>query len=260
MNLYSQGIDPELDFSDLNTIARQVSQFNQITVPPRHPYVGYLVFTAFSGSHQDAIKKCLSVAKAGEPWQVAYLPINPADVGRSYQEVIRVNSQSGKAGAAFWVEQALGLQLPCWLQSDFSLRVQQETEARGQEISAADLTALFQQTYLNRPAAYELLGFEVQQDQQHSVSARLRTATGEMVINGQGSGVLAAFVNALQTKFGWLIDITDYHEHALSAGKEANAVSYIRLHCNGVTQIGIACHQDIVSASLNAILTSLGGN
>lgn len=260
MNLYSQGIDPVLDFSDMNAIARQVSQFNQIDVHPRHPYAGDLVFTAFSGSHQDAIKKCLSVSQAGEPWQVAYLPIDPADVGRSYQEVIRVNSQSGKAGAAYWVEQALGLQLPRWLQSDFSRIVQQETEAQGREISAHDLVDLFRQTYIDRPTANQLLGFDVQQGQQHSLSARLITATGEIAVNGQGNGVLAAFVNALQTQFSVAIDIADYYEHALSEGKDAKAVSYIRLRCNGDTQIGVACHQDMVSASLNAVLKTLGGN
>ncbi|MBT9099779.1 2-isopropylmalate synthase [Methylovulum psychrotolerans] len=253
MNLYSQGIDPELDFSDMTNIARQVSQFNQIAVHPRHPYIGDLVFTAFSGSHQDAIKKCLAASQPEEAWQVAYLPIDPNDVGRNYQEVIRVNSQSGKAGSTYLIEQALGLHLPRWLQVDFSQIVQQESERQGCEISAQALVALFRRRYLE-PAAYRLVSFEVASPYQ--VSAQLHSVAGEVHLTGQGNGVLAAFTNALSHHLGKAIEISDYHEHALAQGSDAQAACYIRLHCAGVTQIGMACHNDIVSASLAAVLNS----
>jgi len=255
MNLYSQGIDPELDFSDLAEIARQVSRFNQIPVHPRHPYAGDLVFTAFSGSHQDAIKKCLSTYQAGAPWQVAYLPIDPADVGRNYQEVIRVNSQSGKAGAAFLVEQALSLQLPRWLQQDFGRIVQQASEIQNRELSAPEVVALFRRSYWERETAYRLVSFRV--TKLYQLSAQLLGADGDVGINGQGNGVLAAFVDALAKQFGWTIDIIDYHEHAMSQGSDAPAACYVRLCCDGETKHGMACHRDIVSASLTAVLNSI---
>lgn len=258
MNLYSQGIDPGLDLSDLTAIARQVSQFNQMPVHPRHPYVGDLVYTAFSGSHQDAIKKCLAARQPEEAWQVTYLPIDPADVGRSYQEVIRVNSQSGKAGPAYLVEQALGLQLPRWLQLDFSQMVQRQSEQQGREISAQALLALFRQRYLERAPAYRLLGFQIEPGAgvTQNVSAQLATVNGEIIVNGQGGGVLAAFTDALAKQFGCGLTITDYHEHAMGEGNDAQAVCYIRLLCDGEARVGMACHADIVSASLTAVLNS----
>lgn len=254
MNLYSQGIDPELDFSDLSAISRQVSQFNQIDVHPRHPYAGDLVFTAFSGSHQDAIKKCLEARQPGQPWNVAYLPIDPADVGRDYQAVIRINSQSGKGGAAYVIEQALGLQLPRWLQIEFGQIVQRRTEEEEGEIGARELVALFERIYFSAEAAYRLAEFHLDHDRQERISARLISASEEVTVAGTGNGALDAFVDALKRRFGQAIEITDYHEHALSTGSDAKAACYIRLKCNGETRTGIACHEDIVSASLNAVL------
>ncbi|PPD40103.1 MAG: 2-isopropylmalate synthase [Methylobacter sp.] len=255
MNLYSQGVDPGLDLSDLNRIARQVSGFIDIPIHPRHPYIGALVFTAFSGSHQDAIKKCLNFYHDGDPWQVAYLPIDPRDVGRSYQEVIRVNSQSGKAGAAYLVEQALGLQLPRWLQEGFSRIVQRESETKGREITAPELVALFRRHYLERPTAYRLLAFQV--TPLYQLSAQLQGPDGEIRINGQGGGVLAAFADALARQFGRTFDISDYHEHAIGQGSDAQAACYVRLRCDGSSKMGMACHRDMVSASLAAVLNSL---
>jgi 2-isopropylmalate synthase len=254
MNLYSQGIDPELDFSNLDAISRQVSQFNQIAVHPRHPYAGDLVFTAFSGSHQDAIKKCLEARQPGQPWNVAYLPIDPADVGRDYQAVIRINSQSGKGGTAYIIEQALGLQLPRWLQIEFSQIVQRRTEEEAGEISARELVALFEKTYFSAEATYRLAEFRLDHDRQERISARLVSDSEEVTVTGTGNGALDAFANALERQFGQAIEITDYHEHALSTGSDAKAACYIRLKYNGETRTGIACHEDIVSASLNAVL------
>jgi 2-isopropylmalate synthase len=254
MNLYSQGVDPELDFSDLGSISRQVSQLNQIAVHPRHPYAGDLVFTAFSGSHQDAIKKCLEVRRPGQPWNVAYLPIDPADVGRDYQAVIRINSQSGKGGAAYIIERELGLQLPRWLQIEFSQIVQRRTEAEAQEISAQQLVALFEQTYLAAQPVYQLAGFHLDHDQHETIAARLVSGAGEITVTGTGNGALDAFVNALERQLGQVIEITDYHEHAITAGSDAKAACYVRLKYNGGTHTGIACHDDIVTASLNAVL------
>jgi 2-isopropylmalate synthase len=254
MNLYSQGIDPGLDFSDLDAISRQVSRFNQIAVHPRHPYAGDLVFTAFSGSHQDAIKKCLEARQPEQPWNVAYLPIDPADVGRDYQAVIRINSQSGKGGAAYVIEQELGLQLPRWLQIEFSQIVQRRTEEEAGEISAQQLVALFEQTYFTAEATYRLAEFHLDHDRQETLSARLVSASEEITVTGVGNGALDAFANALERQFGQAVEITDYHEHALSTGSNAKAACYIRLKYNGETHTGIACHDDIVSASLNAVL------
>ncbi len=212
------------------------------------------MFTAFSGSHQDAIKKCLD-AQTGDSWQVAYLPIDPKDVGRSYEEVIRVNSQSGKAGAAYLVEQALGLQLPRWMQEDFSRIVQQASETQGQEIRSPELVALFKRSYWQRPGAYSLEDFHV--SPVCEVSARLVGAVGSVSVTGQGSGVLAAFVDALGAHFDRHIEILAYQEQAMSEGSDAQAACYVRLACDGVVKLGMACHRDIISASLLAVLNGI---
>ncbi|NOQ76941.1 MAG: 2-isopropylmalate synthase [Methylococcaceae bacterium] len=257
MNLYSQGIDPELDFSEMSTIVETVSRLNQIDLHPRHPYAGELVFSAFSGSHQDAIKKCLTAYQTGDQWDVAYLPIDPVDIGRNYQEVVRINSQSGKGGVAYVIEQALGLQLPRWLQSEFSLIVQHKAEQTGCEILPAELEALYKANYLEGDDCYRLLSFNIQHEQQDILQAQLSTPDGDIKITGAGDGALAAFINALQTHFGREIEIVHYDEHALSTGTDAKAICYIQLEINGRLQTGIASHSDIVSASLNAVLSSL---
>lgn len=254
MNLYSQGIDPELDFSEMNTIVETVCGLNSMPLHPRHPYAGDLVFSAFSGSHQDAIKKCLSSYQSGDTWDVAYLPIDPVDIRRSYQEVVRINSQSGKGGVAYIIEQGLGLQLPRWLQNEFSLIVQNQTEKTGQEISSTELLALFKGNYFQLEAGYQLLNFRIECDNQEIIHACIRTATGDINIMGTGDGAIAAFINALQINFGRQVDIVHYDEHALSAGTNAQAVCYIQLEDNGGLKTGIASHSDIVSASLYAVL------
>lgn len=254
MNLYSQGIDPELDFSEMNAIINTVSQLNQISLHPRHPYAGDLVFTAFSGSHQDAIKKCLSYHQTGEIWDVAYLPIDPTDIGRSYQSVVRVNSQSGKGGVAFIIEQALGLQLPRWLQSEFSQIVQSLAEDKGQEVSSVELLELFKKKYLQVENTHHMINFKIEHDQQDLINACIKTATGYINVTGRGNGALTSFISSLQLSFGREIEIIHYDEHALTIGTTAEAVCYIQLNDNGVLKTGIARHNDIVSASINAVL------
>jgi 2-isopropylmalate synthase len=257
MNLYSQGIDPELDLSDIYAVSRQVSQLIQIAVHPRHPYVGDLVFTAFSGSHQDAIRKCIKAQQPGDKWEVAYLPIDPADLGRSYKEVIRINSQSGKGGMAYILEQAMGIQLPRWLQIEFSKVVQQAAEQQATEISAEKLVALFQHTYLTQASEYQLKGYQIEQnqiEQQDNISVQLMTPEGNVAVSGQGQGALEAFTRAIEQFLHVSVNITEYNEHALSAGSDAKAISYIQMQINGSEYIGIARHQDVISASLNALL------
>jgi 2-isopropylmalate synthase len=257
MNLYSQGIDPELDFSGMNRIVETVSGFNQIPLHPRHPYVGDLVFTAFSGSHQDAIKKCLATYQAGDAWNIAYLPIDPADVGRNYQEVVRINSQSGKAGATFVIEQELGFQLPRWLQIEFSRHVQRQTEMNAREITTSELVAMFKESYLEQKVNYRLLNFKIERNRQDVLQARIAAPEGEITVSGTGEGVLAAFVDALRAHFDRNIEIMHYDEHALSTGTDANAVCYIQINDSGELKAGVACHSDIVSASLNAVLRGI---
>ena len=259
MNLYSQGIDPELDFSQMDTIVETVSSLNQIALHPRHPYAGELVFSAFSGSHQDAIKKCLAANQAGKIWDVAYLPIDPVDIGRNYQEIVRINSQSGKGGVAYVIEQALGLQLPRWLQSEFSLIVQHQAELKGCEILPAELVSLYKASYIEHTDDYRLLSFNIQHEQQDLLQAQISTPQGDIKVTGAGDGALAAFINALQTHFSIEIDIMHYDEHALFEGTDAMAICYIQLKINGRLQTGIASHSDIVSASLNAVLSTMAG-
>ncbi len=259
MNLYSQGIAPGLDFSAMPEIVQTVSGFNHISVHPRHPYAGDLVFTAFSGSHQDAIKKCLAAHRPEETWNVPYLPVDPADIGRSYQQVVRINSQSGKGGVAYIVEQELGLQLPRWLQIDLSCQIKQLTETEVREISPAELVAFFNANYWERQANYQLLHFRIDRNRLDVLQARLAGPDGEFTLTGSGKGALAAFIDALQSHFNSHIEIANYDEHALSPGTEANAVCFIRVRQNGVLRTGIACHSDIVSASLNAVLQAISG-
>ncbi len=254
MNLYSQGIDPQLDLSDIYSISRKISQLIQIAIHPRHPYVGDLVFTAFSGSHQDAIKKCIKAHQPGDKWDVAYLPIDPADLGRSYKEVIRINSQSGKGGVAYILEQAMGVQLPRWLQIEFSKVVQQVAEQQGREISADKIVDLFQSSYFSNTPMYQLKGYEIVQNQLDNISVQLKTPLGDVTISGEGQGGLEAFIRAVEEFLNVSVNITEYNEHALTAGTDAKAISYIQMQIDGTEYIGIARHQDVFSASLNALL------
>lgn len=255
MNLYSQGIDPELDFSDMDKICTVSKACTQIDVHPRQPYAGDLVFTAFSGSHQDAIKKCLDIYQEGSTWEIAYLPIDPRDLGRTYQDVIRVNSQSGKGGVAYVLQSKFGFSLPRWLQIEFSRVVQKEAEITGQEISPDKIWTLFQATYLNSPQSVALDNFTIEKSgDRERFSASLQCFDQSLAINGEGDGVMDAFVEAIKKATDINFEIMEYGEHALGQGADAEAVTYIQLKDGLQRYTGVAISRDIVSSSLNALL------
>ncbi len=257
MNMYSQGIDPKLDLSDMDKIVTVVKSCTQIDVHPRQPYSGDLVFTAFSGSHQDAIKKCLDMYTEGEAWEIAYLPIDPRDIGRTYQDVIRVNSQSGKGGVAYVLASKFGFDLPRWLQIEFSRVVQKRAEDTGQEISADTIWELFREHYLSDANPVRLDSFSMQRANENgreTFSAGIRCFDEYLTVTGEGDGVLDAFVEALKKATGVEFEIMEYGEHALGQGADAEAVTYIQLKNKSTRYTGVATSRDIVSSSLNALL------
>ena len=258
LNLYTQGVDPGLDFSDIDAVRQVVEECNQLPVHPRHPYVGDLVFTAFSGSHQDAIKKGFAQQKPDALWEVPYLPIDPADLGRSYDAVIRVNSQSGKGGMAYLLEQEFGLQLPRRLQIEFSRAVQKVADATGREVAASDIHAIFQSEYFDQvtPFAYSAHKMVEDSSQEESVQIELTlTENGKPIARkGGGNGPIDAFVHAL----GLDIKLMDYHEHAIGSGADARAACYVELRlANGPTLFGAAIDSNIVTASFKAVLSAV---
>lgn len=257
MNLYSQGIDPTLDFSDMDHITSVVKQCTQIDVHPRQPYAGSLVFTAFSGSHQDAIKKCLDLYQEGDAWEIAYLPIDPRDVGRTYQDVIRVNSQSGKGGVAYVMDSKYGFQLPRWLQIEFSRVVQKEAEDSGLEVSPERIRELFRQQYLDLPSQLKLKGFSIEKTTHETIKGQIELDGKMFEVKGKGAGMLAAFVDALQTTFGIQMQILEYGEHALSQSSNAEAVTYLQVKYENRRFTGIAIDGDIVTSSVNALLNAV---
>ncbi len=255
MNLYSQGIDPQLDLHDMDRIVSVVRECTQIDVHPRQAYSGDLVFTAFSGSHQDAIKKCLDIYEEGAPWEIAYLPIDPRDIGRTYQDVIRVNSQSGKGGVAYVLANKFGFELPRWLQIEFSRVVQKVTEESGQEIQPDRIWELFNQHYLSDDKVLSLEDFSIEKHEgRETFNAQLDYFGQELQISGQGDGVLDAFVEGLKQVIKMDFEIMEYGEHALGQGADAEAVTYIQLKCEGRRYSGVAISKDIISSSLNAFM------
>jgi 2-isopropylmalate synthase len=260
MNLYSQGVDPELNLGAMDEIIQTYKECNQLPVHPRHPYAGELVFTAFSGSHQDAIKKCLTRREGREdaPWEVAYLPIDPADIGRSYQEVIRINSQSGKGGVAYVMHADHGYDLPRWLQIDFSATVQAHAEASEGEVGTEAIHRLFQQTYLPQSPRWQLGDYQVSRaDHVDRLQIELLEGARRHSLSGSGNGVVAAFVDAMQGFIGKAIVLVEYSEHALSQSADAEAVCYIQLNIEGERSCGVGRSHDIVQASLQAILCAI---
>jgi 2-isopropylmalate synthase len=254
LNLYTQGIHPGLDFSNINQVARTIEDCTQLPIHPRHPYVGDLVFTAFSGSHQDAIKKGLAVQKADAIWQVPYLPIDPADVGRSYESIVRVNSQSGKGGIAFLLERDYNLILPRRLQIEFSQIVQREMDARGQEMSSSDLWELFEREYLQASAPWKYVAHDLFEEGE-AISATLQIDGKFVNISGRGNGPIDAFLNALNLD----LRLHNYEERALSGGSDARAIAYVEIATDliGGTLHGVGVHSNIVAASLLAILSAV---
>ncbi len=265
MNLYSQGIDPKLDLANMDKIISVVERCTQLAVHPRHPYAGELVFAAFSGSHQDAINKCLTIDAQSRqqhgdkhPWQVAYLPIDPRDVGRDYQEVIRINSQSGKGGVAYVLEQDYGLSLPRWLQVDFSPHVQQVAEASASEVSSELIYDIFQKTYVNVDKSIAVESYRVaRKNGVDSLIANLIVADKPIQINSEGSGVLDAFITGINKKTGANIILVDYSEHTLGDNEQAEAMAYVQLNIDGQRYCGAGNSDDIVGASLRAVLNAI---
>ncbi|MDR9498987.1 MAG: 2-isopropylmalate synthase [Hydrogenovibrio sp.] len=260
MNLYSEGIDPELDLSRPDDWVPVLEDVTKIPTHLRHPWVGEAVYTAYSGSHQDAIRKCLLRQQPEEPWQVAYLPIDPKDLGRDYEAIIRVNSQSGKAGAAFLLSQHYGLNLPKWVQQDFAPVAQQIAEAGGGVVSHAQLYEAFAQHY-RLDQASNLRHYQL--DRQASADS-LVVQWQDHRLQGQGRGTLSALCQAWQNATGETLDIIDYHEHALHpaqtpvVGKQAQAIAYVYVQHNQQNRIGIATAEDTVSAMIEATLKALG--
>ncbi|MEP3349678.1 MAG: 2-isopropylmalate synthase [Marinomonas sp.] len=257
MNMYSQGIDPKLALGDMDRIISVVQACTLLQVHPRHPYAGELVFTAFSGSHQDAIKKCLANQTDDKPWDVAYLPIDPRDVGRSYQEVIRVNSQSGKGGVAYTLEQEYGLALPRWLQVEFSPMVQKFAEEDGGVVDAESMKKLFETSFMTGETPFKLGKYDLTKDDVDTVNAQLIGNNGNVSISGGGNGALSAFSEALGKHFDMRIDIIQYQEHALTVGSDSQAIAYVQANINGDRFNGVAIDNDIVSASIQALLATV---
>lgn len=256
LNLYTQGIHPGLDLSNINEVARTVEYCNQLPIHPRHPYVGDLVFTAFSGSHQDAIKKGFAVQKPDALWEVPYLPIDPADVGRTYESVIRVNSQSGKGGVAFLLERDYNLVLPRRLQIEFSQVVQRAMDTSGKEMNSEDLWQLFSQEYLQVHSPFKYISHHLSEENGVQViSAELRLNEKSIMISGRGNGPIDAFLNALDLS----VRVHHYEERSLNQGSDASAVAYIEI-AGDFTQgslHGVGIHSNIVTASLLAVLSAI---
>ena len=259
MNMYSQGVDPGLDFSDIDGIRRIVEHCNQLPVHPRHPYVGDLVYTSFAGSHQDAIKKAFDARQEGDIWDMPYLPIDPKDVGRSYEAVIRVNSQSGKGGIAFLLQQAHGLDLPRRLQVEFSQVVQKVSDDGGHEVSGAMIFDILHAEYLEDTGPFRYVSHLInEQTDGVRISVELNIDGETHHVSGTGNGPINAFVSAMEAAALGKVAIFDYHEHALGAGAEATAVSYIELQiADGKALYGIGIDSNIVTASIKAIVSGI---
>ena len=260
LNLYTQGVDPQLDFSDIDEIRRTVEHCNQLPVHPRHPYAGDLVYTSFSGSHQDAIKKALAARKEGDIWDMPYLPVDPKDLGRSYEAVIRVNSQSGKGGISYLLESEYGLELPRRLQIEFSQVVQAVMDTTGKEQTAQDLHDLFEREYgvsTTQTPAHQIGTSSASPDKPVTLTADVDLAGRALRIQGSGTGPIDAFVDGLGKATGEMVRVLDYHEHAIGSGAHVQAVAYLELRVGQQTVFGVGRDANIVSASLKAIISGL---
>ena len=261
MNLYSQGVSPGLDFSDMNRVVEVVETCNQLPVHPRHPWAGRLAYTAFSGSHQDAIKKGFDARKPGERWEMPYLPVDPQDIGCTYEAVIRVNSQSGKSGSAWLIEQNHGLKLPRALQQDFSQHVQQETDRHGKEMTQNALWQLFRTRYgLVETPQFALQSYrsDSQQDGQLRLTASVTTQGGTRQLEGHGNGLLSAAAHGLSRWINAPFVIKDYHEHTLGERSDSRSVAYIRcLFQDGTSRWGVGIDSDVARASLQALFNAV---
>ena len=259
LNLFSQGVDPELDISDIDALRRVAEYCNRLPIGARHPYAGDLVYTSFSGSHQDAIKKGFeALGEEYSIWEVPYLPIDPKHVGRTYEAVIRVNSQSGKGGVAYLMKAEHGLDLPRRLQIEFSKAVQKVTEDTGTVVSPEEIWAAFSAEYLPENPLIELVSHDFStQDGKTRIVATVRYEGKERVVAGNGNGPIAAFVSALHSELGVIVEVLDYVEHAVSAGASATAVAYVEARDSEATTWGVGMDESIVAASLKAVLSAV---
>ena len=267
LNMYTQGLHPGLDFSDIDEVIQTVEYCNQLPVHPRHPYAGELVFTAFSGSHQDAIKKGFAAQERqnDEIWRVPYLPIDPADLGRSYEAVIRVNSQSGKGGVAWVIEQDQGLKLPKRMQANFSTTVQTLSDTTGRELTSSDIWEAFEKRYyLKGDGRFRLIDFHETQSQRQKderiFAGNIRIDGVEQSVSGRGNGLISSLANALEHALGGRLDIIDYSEHAIGHGTDARAAAYVECRVgDGPIIFGVGISQDVATASVRAILSAANG-
>ncbi len=259
LNLLTQGVDPELDLSRLDEAKAIVEECNELPIHPRHPWVGELVYTAFSGSHQDAIKKGMHAQQRGssELWDVPYLPIDPADLGRDYEAIIRVNSQSGKGGVAYLMETEHSLELPRGLQVEFAQAVQAITDVRGDELTADELLAAFHDHYLAHVTPFELGSYTHSSSDIDQIVADMVADGEKRQVSGAGNGPIAALVDAFEREFGITIRLRDYHEHAMSAAADATAAAYIEAEIDDDLVWGVGVHSSIVTASLRAVVNAV---
>lgn len=263
LNLFSQGVAPNLDFSDIFALRQTVEYCNQLPIHPRHPYAGELVFTAFSGSHQDAIKKGFAAMRQSNSpvWEVPYLPIDPADIGRTYESVVRVNSQSGKGGVAFILEQDYGLQLPRRLQIEFSRVVQEISERTGGEVDSKGIRGAFDEAFIERRSPLEFLRHssrDTDSGDRRELDADVLFQGSERAISGEGNGPIDAFVDAVRSAFGVDFRVVDYHQHATGGGADAQSACYVEIQVGrGETRYGAALDANIVAASLKAVCSAL---
>jgi 2-isopropylmalate synthase len=259
LNLYTHGISPNLDFSDINSIRETYERMTKLEVPPRQPYAGELVFTAFSGSHQDAIKKSWANQKPQEPWDVLYIPIDPADLGRSYKAIIRINSQSGKGGVAYILEQEFGLQLPKLMHKEIGKIVNDLADAKGTELTPDEIHQTFLREYIDRAAPVKLVHFKTtERDSSVKCEVVLQLNAEEHRLTGQGNGPIDAFVRALPNAGLPKFELLNYSEHSLGKGAEARAVSYIQIKTErGSTFFGAGIDTNIELASIKAVVSAL---
>ena len=260
LNMLTQGIDPKLDFSNINSVMREVEYCNQLPVHPRHPYAGDLVFTAFSGSHQDAIKKGFkAIKKSNNPkWEVPYLPIDPADLGRSYEAVVRINSQSGKGGVAFLLEKDHGVSLPRRLQISLSQKIQKLADETGKEITSSQIWEIFDANYLKPKNNFSYIKHSSTSDGDlHSLKLEMNMDAKAIKIEGTGNGPIDSFINGLSNQLGFDIKVADYHQTAISSGSDAKAAAYIELEKDGKTFWGVGIHPNTTRASFDSIIVGL---
>ena len=260
LNMFTQGINSNLDFSNINKVMREVEYCNQLPVHPRHPYAGDLVFTAFSGSHQDAIKKGFQgMRESNNPiWEVPYLPIDPADLGRSYEAVVRINSQSGKGGVAFLLEKDHGVSLPRRLQISMSQKIQRLADESGKEINTSQIWEIFETNFLIPKEGFSYLNHKSSSENGiHHLDLNLNINGNEVTINGSGNGPIDSLMNGLTKKIGTEIKVSDYHQSAISSGSDAKAAAYIELERDGKTSWGVGINPNTTIASFEAIIVGL---